>query len=58
VEELRCLIEIGFDTAQGFLFAKPMPCSQFRDFVAGPQSASPGTASPAAPSAAPRAAQA
>lgn len=28
-DELRCLQDLGFDTAQGFLFAKPMPANQF-----------------------------
>ena len=58
VEELRCLIDLGFDTAQGFIFAKPMPCDQFLEFVAPPLSASPGAVSPAGPGTVPRAAQA
>jgi EAL domain-containing protein (putative c-di-GMP-specific phosphodiesterase class I)/FixJ family two-component response regulator len=29
VDDLRCLIELGFDTAQGFLFGKPMRRSHF-----------------------------
>ncbi len=49
VEELRCLIDLGFDTAQGFIFAKPMPCNQFLEFVAGPQSAASGAVSSVAP---------
>jgi EAL domain-containing protein (putative c-di-GMP-specific phosphodiesterase class I)/FixJ family two-component response regulator len=28
-DELRCLTKLGFDTAQGFLFAKPMPAREF-----------------------------
>jgi len=30
-EDARCLINLGFDTAQGFLFAKPMPAKQFHE---------------------------
>jgi EAL domain-containing protein (putative c-di-GMP-specific phosphodiesterase class I) len=33
-EELRCLAELGFDTVQGYFFAKPMPMRQFLDFLA------------------------
>jgi EAL domain-containing protein (putative c-di-GMP-specific phosphodiesterase class I)/CheY-like chemotaxis protein len=33
-EELQCLTNIGFDTAQGFLFAKPMPRKHFLEFLA------------------------
>jgi EAL domain-containing protein (putative c-di-GMP-specific phosphodiesterase class I)/FixJ family two-component response regulator len=29
MDELRCLTKLGFDTAQGFLFAKPMPAREF-----------------------------
>jgi EAL domain-containing protein (putative c-di-GMP-specific phosphodiesterase class I)/CheY-like chemotaxis protein len=29
IEDLRCLVDLGFDTAQGFLFAKPMSRSDF-----------------------------
>lgn len=32
-EELRCLAELGFDTVQGFLFAKPMPLRQLIEFL-------------------------
>lgn len=32
-DDLRCLMELGFDTAQGFLFAKPMPSSGFLNFL-------------------------
>jgi len=35
-QDMRCLAELGFDTAQGFLFAKPMPSSQFLEFIAKP----------------------
>lgn len=28
-DDLRCLQDLGFDTAQGFLFAKPTPANQF-----------------------------
>jgi len=33
VEDLRCLSELGFDTAQGFLFAKPMRPEDFVDLL-------------------------
>lgn len=33
-DELRCLTEIGFDTAQGYYFAKPMPLQPFLAFLA------------------------
>jgi EAL domain-containing protein (putative c-di-GMP-specific phosphodiesterase class I)/ActR/RegA family two-component response regulator len=33
-EDLRCLIELGCDTAQGYLFAKPMPCDAFVQWLA------------------------
>jgi EAL domain-containing protein (putative c-di-GMP-specific phosphodiesterase class I)/FixJ family two-component response regulator len=39
VEDLRCLIALGFETAQGFLFAKPMRLDQFLSFVAQTQGA-------------------
>jgi EAL domain-containing protein (putative c-di-GMP-specific phosphodiesterase class I)/ActR/RegA family two-component response regulator len=32
-DDLRCLMDLGFDTAQGFLFAKPMPTKDFIEFV-------------------------
>jgi EAL domain-containing protein (putative c-di-GMP-specific phosphodiesterase class I)/CheY-like chemotaxis protein len=32
-EDLRSLIEIGCDTAQGFLFARPMPAEQFAQML-------------------------
>jgi EAL domain-containing protein (putative c-di-GMP-specific phosphodiesterase class I) len=35
-DDLRCLTELGFDTAQGFIFAKPMPCSELLEFIARP----------------------
>jgi len=31
--DLRCVMELGFDTAQGFLFAKPMPANQLLDLL-------------------------
>jgi EAL domain-containing protein (putative c-di-GMP-specific phosphodiesterase class I)/ActR/RegA family two-component response regulator len=37
VEDMHCLAELGFDTAQGFIFAKPMPSTQFLQFVAQQQ---------------------
>ena len=33
-DDLRCLMELGFDTAQGYFFAKPMPLEPFLDFLA------------------------
>jgi EAL domain-containing protein (putative c-di-GMP-specific phosphodiesterase class I)/FixJ family two-component response regulator len=39
VEDLRCLMELGFETAQGFLFAKPMRLDQFLSFVVQSQGA-------------------
>jgi EAL domain-containing protein (putative c-di-GMP-specific phosphodiesterase class I) len=33
-DELRCLTKLGFDTAQGFLFAKPMPAREFLHLLA------------------------
>jgi EAL domain-containing protein (putative c-di-GMP-specific phosphodiesterase class I)/FixJ family two-component response regulator len=33
-DDLRCLTELGFDTAQGYLFAKPMPLEPFLEFLA------------------------
>jgi EAL domain-containing protein (putative c-di-GMP-specific phosphodiesterase class I) len=29
IDDLRCLVGLGFDSGQGFLFAKPMPRSDF-----------------------------
>lgn len=33
-DELQCLTELGFDTAQGYYFAKPMPLQPFVEFLA------------------------
>ena len=33
VEDLLCLTELGFDTAQGFLFAKPLRSADFLDLL-------------------------
>ncbi|MEH2474191.1 EAL domain-containing protein (putative c-di-GMP-specific phosphodiesterase class I)/ActR/RegA family two-component response regulator [Nitrobacteraceae bacterium AZCC 2161] len=33
IDDLRCLVGLGFDTAQGFLFAKPMSRSDFCGLV-------------------------
>jgi EAL domain-containing protein (putative c-di-GMP-specific phosphodiesterase class I) len=33
-EDLRVLIEIGYDVAQGFLFARPMTSDDFIDLLA------------------------
>jgi EAL domain-containing protein (putative c-di-GMP-specific phosphodiesterase class I)/CheY-like chemotaxis protein len=41
-DDLRCLVELGFDTAQGFIFAKPMPSAQFLEFIAKPLTMPPG----------------
>ena len=32
-DEFRCLSELGFDTAQGYLFAKPMPAAGLLDLL-------------------------
>ncbi|MBX9774449.1 MAG: EAL domain-containing protein [Xanthobacteraceae bacterium] len=32
-EDVRCLIELGFDTAQGFFFAKPMSAGSLVEFL-------------------------
>jgi EAL domain-containing protein (putative c-di-GMP-specific phosphodiesterase class I)/CheY-like chemotaxis protein len=32
-DELRCLRELGFDTAQGYFFAKPMPLTDLMEFL-------------------------
>ena len=29
IDDLKCLMNLGFDTGQGFLFAKPMPRAEF-----------------------------
>ncbi len=31
IDDLRCLVSLGFDSGQGFLFAKPMPRKDFLD---------------------------
>ncbi len=31
IDDLRCLVGLGFDSGQGFLFAKPMPREDFLD---------------------------
>jgi EAL domain-containing protein (putative c-di-GMP-specific phosphodiesterase class I)/FixJ family two-component response regulator len=36
-DELRCLTKLGFDTAQGYLFAKPMPAREFLHLLAARQ---------------------
>jgi len=36
-DDLRCLVDLGFDTAQGFLFAKALPATQFIEFVRAKQ---------------------
>jgi len=36
LDDLRCLRELGFNTAQGFIFAEPMPSPQFLDYVVRP----------------------
>ena len=33
-DDLRVLVELGYDVAQGFLFAKPMPAPDFVALVA------------------------
>ncbi len=39
-DELRSLVALGFDTAQGYLFAKPMPLTQFVEYLANARSRS------------------
>lgn len=53
-EDLRCLTKLGFDTAQGFLFAKPMPSREFLHLLAQRQiePAWPGVSAAGAPLAA------
>jgi EAL domain-containing protein (putative c-di-GMP-specific phosphodiesterase class I)/FixJ family two-component response regulator len=46
-DDLRCLIGLGFDTAQGFFFAKPMPAAQLRKSLIKQAAERPGT--PAGP---------
>jgi len=58
VEDLRCLAGLGFDTAQGFVLAKPMPPAQFLEFLAKPPIAPPGYFRPAGSDNAPRSAKA
>jgi EAL domain-containing protein (putative c-di-GMP-specific phosphodiesterase class I)/CheY-like chemotaxis protein len=36
-EDLHCLAELGFDTAQGFFFAKPMPLERLLGYLAKAQ---------------------
>jgi EAL domain-containing protein (putative c-di-GMP-specific phosphodiesterase class I) len=36
LDDLGCLRELGFNTAQGFIFAEPMPSAQFLDYVVRP----------------------
>ena len=33
-DDLRVLVELGFHLAQGYYFAKPMPCAAFKSFIA------------------------
>jgi EAL domain-containing protein (putative c-di-GMP-specific phosphodiesterase class I)/FixJ family two-component response regulator len=39
VEDLRCLVDLGFDAGQGIVFARPMQQQHFVDFVATQQHA-------------------
>ncbi|HEX3937244.1 MAG TPA: EAL domain-containing response regulator [Xanthobacteraceae bacterium] len=39
LDDLRCLANIGFDTAQGVVFARPMPVDHFVDFITAQQDA-------------------
>jgi EAL domain-containing protein (putative c-di-GMP-specific phosphodiesterase class I)/ActR/RegA family two-component response regulator len=45
--DLRALVEMGCDVAQGFLFAKPMPADQFVRFLTSPPGRSSNEPSPA-----------
>jgi EAL domain-containing protein (putative c-di-GMP-specific phosphodiesterase class I)/CheY-like chemotaxis protein len=40
LDDLQCLTELNFDTAQGFLFARPMPAGAFLDLLAARQNGS------------------
>jgi EAL domain-containing protein (putative c-di-GMP-specific phosphodiesterase class I) len=42
MEDLRCLVDMGFDSAQGVVFARPMPAHHFLDFIATQQHADAG----------------
>jgi EAL domain-containing protein (putative c-di-GMP-specific phosphodiesterase class I) len=53
-QDMRCLAELGFDTAQGFLFAKPMPPTELLEFIAKPQGDLLGLVRAASPDAVPR----
>lgn len=45
MEDLRCLVDLGFDAAQGLVFARPMPAHHFAEFIATQQHAeNPGDA--------------
>ncbi len=41
VEDLRCLIDLGFEIGQGVIFAPAMPPHRFVDFIAGQRDAGP-----------------
>lgn len=51
-EDLRCLTELGFDTAQGFYFARPMPLPDFLTYLAKRQQQPAGDATQPMPRAA------
>lgn len=36
-DDLRCLVDLGFDSAQGYFFAKPMPLEPFLGYLAKAQ---------------------
>lgn len=42
LEDLRCLVDLGFDAAQGIVFARPMPANHFVEFITTQQNVGAG----------------